>query len=159
MLRHARLLGTGAFVALAFAAGPAYGVGQPPVALDKGGSVVSPDGSVRYTLRHANLMTSVTAARATDGKRLWQRETDTENLSTPVFSAKSNTLYFANRFGRLLALDASDGTVRWRTSALRNPGDSTDETEPYILLVKDALVAVAGDTAFSVRPDRPVLPR
>jgi outer membrane protein assembly factor BamB len=102
---------------------------------------------------------TVTAVRASDGKQLWQRETDIENLSAPVLSTKSNTLYFANRFGRLLALDASDGAVRWRTSALQNPGDSTADTVPYALLVKDALVAVAGDTAFSVRPDRPVLPR
>ncbi|WP_427919161.1 protein kinase domain-containing protein [Streptomyces sp. cg40] len=102
---------------------------------------------------------TVTAVRASDGKRLWQRTTEIENLSAPVLSTKSNTLYFANRFGRLLALNARTGTVRWRTSALQNPGDSTDDTEPYALLVKDTLVAVAGDTAFSVRTDRPVLPR
>ncbi|MFD4560831.1 PQQ-binding-like beta-propeller repeat protein [Streptomyces sp. NPDC058469] len=95
---------------------------------------------------------TVTAVRATDGKRLWQRETDTENLSTPVFSAKFNRLYFSNQFGRLLALDRSTGVVKWRTSALANAGDSTNDTTPYVLLVKDALVAVAGDTAFSVRP-------
>jgi outer membrane protein assembly factor BamB len=95
---------------------------------------------------------TVTAVRATDGKRLWQRETDTENLSTPVFSAKFNTLYFSNRFGRLLALNRSTGAVKWRTSAVRDPGDSTYDTVPYVLLVKDAIVAVAGDTAFSVRP-------
>ncbi|MFI5882941.1 PQQ-binding-like beta-propeller repeat protein [Streptomyces sp. NPDC051554] len=95
---------------------------------------------------------TVTAFRAADGKRLWQRETDTENLSTPVFSAKFDRLYFSNQFGRLLALDRSTGAVEWRTSALANTGDSTDDTTPYVLLVKDALVAVAGDTAFSVRP-------
>ncbi|MBK3568090.1 PQQ-binding-like beta-propeller repeat protein [Streptomyces sp. MBT62] len=102
---------------------------------------------------------TVTAVRASDGKQLWQRATEIENLSAPVLSTKSNTLYFTNRFGRLLALNARTGTVRWRTSALQNPGDSTDDTVPYALLVKDALVAVAGDTAFSVRTDRPVLPR
>ncbi|MFG2372513.1 PQQ-binding-like beta-propeller repeat protein [Streptomyces sp. NPDC048504] len=95
---------------------------------------------------------TVTAVRATDGKRLWQRETDTENLSTPVLSARFNTLYFSNQFGRLLALDRSTGAVRWRTSALANAGDSTDDTTPYVVLVKDAIVAVAGDTAFSARP-------
>jgi len=102
---------------------------------------------------------TVTAVRAADGKRLWQRETDIENLSAPVLSAKSDTLYFSNRFGRLLALNADTGEVRRRTSALQNPGDSTADTAPYILLVKDAIVAVAGDTVFSVRPDRPTLPR
>lgn len=95
---------------------------------------------------------TVTAVRAADGKRLWQRETDTENLSTPVFSAKFNRLYFSNQFGRLLALNRSTGAVEWSTSALSNPGDSTGDTPPYVLLVKDALVAVAGDTVFSVRP-------
>ncbi|WP_405864757.1 serine/threonine-protein kinase [Streptomyces sp. NBC_01515] len=95
---------------------------------------------------------TVTAVRAADGRRLWQRETDTENLSTPVYSAKFNRLYFSNQFGRLLALDRSTGAVEWSTSALANAGDSTDDTTPYVLLVKDALVAVAGDTAFSVRP-------
>ena len=72
--------------------------------------------------------------------------------ATPVFSAKFNTLYFSNQFGRLLALDRSTGAVKWRTSALANAGDSTDDTTPYVVLVKDAIVAVAGDTAFSVRP-------
>ncbi|WP_405951417.1 serine/threonine-protein kinase [Streptomyces prunicolor] len=95
---------------------------------------------------------TVTAVRAADGKRLWQRGTDTENLSTPVLSAKFNRLYFSNQFGRLLALDRSTGAVEWRTSALANAGDSTDDTAPYAVLVKDAIVAVAGDTAFSVRP-------
>jgi len=95
---------------------------------------------------------TVTAVRAADGKRLWQRGTDTENLSTPVLSAKFDRLYFSNQFGRLLALDRSTGAVEWRTSALANAGDSTDDTTPYAVLVKDALVAVAGDTAFSVRP-------
>ena len=102
---------------------------------------------------------TVTAVRASDGKQLWQRATEIENLSAPVLSTKSDTLYFANRFGRLLAVNARTGTVRWRTSALQNPGDSTDDTVPYTLLVKDTLVAVAGDTAFSVRTDQPVLPR
>jgi len=101
---------------------------------------------------------TVTAVRASDGKQLWQRATEIENLSAPVLSTKSDTLYFANRFGRLLAVNARTGTVRRRTSALQNPGDSTDDTVPYTLLVKDTLVAVAGDTAFSVRTDRPVLP-
>ena len=35
---------------------------------------------------------TVTAVRAADGKRLWQRATDIENLSAPVLSTKSNTL-------------------------------------------------------------------
>ena len=95
---------------------------------------------------------TVTAVRASDGKRLWQRETDTENLSTPVFSAKFNRLYFSNQFGRLLALDRSTGAVKGRTSALAIASDSTDGTTPSVLLVKDAIVAVTGDTAFSVRP-------
>ncbi|MFJ3892254.1 serine/threonine-protein kinase [Streptomyces sp. NPDC090083] len=95
---------------------------------------------------------TVTAVRAADGKRLWQRETDTENLSTPVYSAKFGRLYFSNRFGRLLALDRGTGAVEWSTSALSNAGDSTADTTPSVLLVKDAVVAVAGDTAFSVRP-------
>ncbi|MFE2417361.1 hypothetical protein [Streptomyces hokutonensis] len=56
-------------------------------------------------------------------------------------------------------MNARTGTVRRRTSALQNPGDSTSDTVPYALLVKDTLVAVAGDTAFSERTDRPVLPR
>ncbi|MGW3291214.1 outer membrane protein assembly factor BamB family protein, partial [Streptomyces sp. NPDC001002] len=98
---------------------------------------------------------TVTAVRVSDGKRLWQRETDIENLSTPVYSAKSDTLYLANQYGRLLALNARTGAVRWRTSALQDPGDSASDTVPSLLLVKDAIVAVAGDTAFSVRPDRP----
>src|SRR5262249_29328592 len=70
MFRHRQVLGAGALVALALCAAPAFGVGQPPAALDSGGSVVSPDGAVRYVLHQANLKTSVTAFRVRDGKRL-----------------------------------------------------------------------------------------
>ena len=98
---------------------------------------------------------TVTAIRATDGARLWQRNTQVENLSAPVLSATYDALYFANRYGRLLALDRDTGTARWSTDKLDDPGTSAQNTIPSLLLVKDAIVAVAGDTAFSVRPDRP----
>ena len=97
---------------------------------------------------------TVTAVRGSDGAQLWQRTTDVENLSTPVLSAKFGTLYLSNEYGRLLALDRATGAVRWRTAALSDPGDSASQTVPYVVRVKDAIVAVAGDTAFSVRPDR-----
>ncbi|MFC4501425.1 MULTISPECIES: protein kinase domain-containing protein [Streptomyces] len=101
---------------------------------------------------------SVTALRATDGVRLWRKDTQVENLSTPVLSTKYDDLVLADRYGRLLALDRATGAVRWTTDKLDDPGDSAESTVPSVLLVKDAVVAVAGDTAFSVRPDRPELP-
>ncbi|MGW8879699.1 protein kinase domain-containing protein [Streptomyces mirabilis] len=98
---------------------------------------------------------TVTAVRVTDGARLWQRETQIENLSKPALSTTYDDLFFANRYGRLLALDRATGATRWHTDKLDNPGNSPETTVPSVLLVKDAIVAVAGDTAFSVRPDRP----
>ncbi|MER6374225.1 PQQ-binding-like beta-propeller repeat protein [Streptomyces mirabilis] len=98
---------------------------------------------------------TVTAVRVTDGARLWQRETQIENLSKPALSTTYDDLFFANRYGRLLALDRATGATRWHTDKLDNPGNSPETTVPSLLLVKDAIVAVAGDTAFSVRPDRP----
>ncbi|MGW7596113.1 outer membrane protein assembly factor BamB family protein, partial [Streptomyces rubiginosohelvolus] len=92
---------------------------------------------------------------ADSGRELWQRVTETESLSEPVLSRRYGQLYFANRFGRLLALDADDGKEAWRTAALNDPGNSAEDAEPRVVLVKDAIVATAGDTAFSVRPDRP----
>ncbi|MDT0439615.1 serine/threonine-protein kinase [Streptomyces doudnae] len=133
--------GSGAVERLALAAGTR---GTPTLV---GGVVyfVRPDGTV-------------TAVRAADGTRLWQRGTGTENLSAPVLSTRYDSLYLANRFGRLTALDPATGAVRWRTGALADPGDSAQDTTPYLRLVRDAIVAVAGDTAFSVRPDRPAVP-
>ncbi|TMU93461.1 PQQ-binding-like beta-propeller repeat protein [Streptomyces sp. DASNCL29] len=98
---------------------------------------------------------TVTAVAADSGRELWQRVTETESLSEPVLSRRYGQLYFVNRFGRLLALDADDGKEAWRTAALNDPGNSAEDTEPRVVLVKDAIVATAGDTAFSVRPDRP----
>ncbi|MFJ1603886.1 PQQ-binding-like beta-propeller repeat protein [Streptomyces sp. NPDC088253] len=98
---------------------------------------------------------TVTAVRVSDGARLWQRETQIENLSKPVLSTTYDDLFLANRYGRLLALDRATGTARWNTDKLDNPGNSPETTVPSLLLVKDAIVAVAGDTAFSVRPDHP----
>ncbi|EGX54859.1 hypothetical protein SZN_35827, partial [Streptomyces zinciresistens K42] len=97
---------------------------------------------------------SVTAVSAASGKRLWRRATDMESLSEPVVSATYRRVYFANRFGRLLALDARTGAEVWRTPALDDPGDKALDAAPRVLLVKDAIVATAGDTAFSRGPDR-----
>ncbi|MER6162280.1 PQQ-binding-like beta-propeller repeat protein [Streptomyces sp. NPDC001868] len=101
---------------------------------------------------------SVTAVSASSGKELWERSTDMENLSAPVVSKARGEIYFANRFGRLLALDSGAGAELWRTDALDDPGDIAAEAPPRVLLVDDAVVAVAGDTALSVSPDDPVRP-
>ncbi|MDT0566971.1 serine/threonine-protein kinase [Streptomyces sp. DSM 3412] len=98
---------------------------------------------------------SVTAVSAKSGKVLWERTTDMENLSAPVVSADRDEIYFANRFGRLLALDSRTGAEVWRTDALDDPGDIATDTPPGVLLVDDAIVATAGNMAFSVNPDEP----
>ncbi|MCX4592139.1 serine/threonine-protein kinase [Streptomyces sp. NBC_01549] len=122
-----------------------------PLASPPRGSVTLLDGVV-YFVRPDG---TVTAIRVTDGARLWQRETQIENLSKPTLSTTYHDLFFANRYGRLLALDRATGAARWSTDKLDDPGNSPETTVPSLLLVKDAIVAVAGDTAFSVRPDRP----
>jgi outer membrane protein assembly factor BamB len=98
---------------------------------------------------------SVTAVSADSGKQLWQKTTDMESLSAPAVSATYKRVYFSNRFGRLLALDSRTGAEVWRTSALDDPGDKVQSYPPRVLLVKDAIVAMAGDTAFSRSPDGP----
>ncbi|MGW1613313.1 protein kinase domain-containing protein [Streptomyces sp. NPDC002285] len=98
---------------------------------------------------------SVTAVSADSGRQLWQKATDMESLSAPVVSATYKRVYFSNRFGRLLALDSRTGAEAWRTPALDDPGDIAQDTPPRVLLVKDAIVATAGDTAFSRSPDGP----
>ncbi|MER7968730.1 serine/threonine-protein kinase [Streptomyces sp. NPDC096080] len=98
---------------------------------------------------------TVTAVSADSGRQLWQKVTDVESLSAPVVSAAYRRVYFANRFGRLLALDLRTGAEVWRTSALDSPGDKAQSYPPHVLLVRDAVVATAGDTAFSQSPDGP----
>ncbi|WP_445524646.1 protein kinase domain-containing protein [Streptomyces cyslabdanicus] len=98
---------------------------------------------------------SVTAVSADSGKQLWQQVTDVESLSVPAVSGTYKRVYFSNRFGRLLALDSRTGAEVWRTSALDDPGDKAQSYPPRVLLVKDAIVAMAGDTAFSRSPDGP----
>ncbi|MFF2997685.1 PQQ-binding-like beta-propeller repeat protein [Streptomyces sp. NPDC057950] len=98
---------------------------------------------------------SVTAVSADSGRQLWRRTTDVESLSAPAVSATYKRVYFSNRFGRLLALDSRTGAEVWRTSALDDPGDKVQSYPPRVLLVKDAIVAMAGDTAFSRSPDGP----
>ncbi|MHA5049735.1 protein kinase domain-containing protein [Streptomyces sp. SD15] len=98
---------------------------------------------------------SVTAVSADSGKQLWQKVTDVESLSAPAVSATYKRVYFCNRFGRLLALDSRTGAEVRRTSALDDPGDKVQSYPPRVLLVKDAIVAMAGDTAFSRSPDGP----
>ncbi|WP_225077070.1 MULTISPECIES: serine/threonine-protein kinase [unclassified Streptomyces] len=109
-------------------------------------------GGVVYFVRSDG---SVTAVSADSGKQLWQKVTDVESLSAPAVSATYKRVYFSNRFGRLLALDSRTGAEVWRTSALDDPGDKAQGYPPRVLLVKDAIVATAGDTAFSRSPDGP----
>jgi serine/threonine protein kinase/outer membrane protein assembly factor BamB len=126
-------------------------VDRIPLAGTPRGAATLIDGTVYFARPDG----TVTANRVTDGARLWQKGTQVENLSAPVLSTTYHDLYFANRYGRLLALDRETGAVRWTTDKLHDPGTSAEDRFPSVLLVKDAIVAVAGDTAFSVRPDRP----
>ncbi|MFJ7075484.1 PQQ-binding-like beta-propeller repeat protein [Streptomyces sp. NPDC098781] len=124
-------------------------VGRTPLARPLTGAATLVDGVVYFVRADG----SVTAVSADSGKELWQKATDMENLSAPAVSAAYGRVYFSNRFGRLLALDAGTGAEIWRTSALDDPGDKALDTPPRVLLVKDAIVATAGDTAFSRSPD------
>ncbi|OIK23691.1 protein kinase domain-containing protein [Streptomyces malaysiense] len=98
---------------------------------------------------------SVTAVSAVSGRQLWRKVTDVESLSAPAVSDTYKRVYFSNRFGRLLALDSRTGAEVWRTSALDDPGEKTQAYPPRVLLVGDAIVATAGDTAFSRSPSGP----
>ncbi|MFE2320512.1 PQQ-binding-like beta-propeller repeat protein, partial [Streptomyces sp. NPDC059441] len=122
-----------------------------PLARPLTGAATLVDGVVYFVRSNG----SVTAVSADSGKQLWQRMTDVETLSAPAVSATYKRVYFSNRFGRLLALDSRTGAEVWRTSALDDPGDKAQDTPPRVLLVKDAIVATAGDTAFSRSPDGP----
>ncbi|MDX3451863.1 PQQ-binding-like beta-propeller repeat protein [Streptomyces sp. ME02-8801-2C] len=98
---------------------------------------------------------TVTAVSATDGKQLWQRATGMEGLSQPVLSAAYGRIYFTNRIGRVLALELSTGTELWRTSAVDILGDASQDWVPSLTLVRDEIVAMAGNTLFSVGPQGP----
>ncbi|MEU2775709.1 serine/threonine-protein kinase [Streptomyces sp. NPDC007162] len=126
-------------------------VRRTPLAHPLAGAATLVDGVV-YFVRSDG---SVTAVSAADGRQLWQRVTDVESLSAPAVSTTYGRVYFSNRFGRLLALDSRTGAEIWRTSALADPGDKAQADPPRVLLVKDAIVATAGDTAFSRSPDGP----
>ncbi|MGI5456468.1 protein kinase domain-containing protein [Streptomyces sp. CA-249302] len=126
-------------------------VERTPLARPLTGAATLVDGVV-YFVRSDG---TVTAVSADSGRQLWQRTTEMESLSAPAVSATYKRVYFSNRFGRLLALDSRTGAEVWRTSALDDPGDKAQDTPPRVLLVKDAIVALAGDTAFSRNPDAP----
>ncbi|MFB7458089.1 PQQ-binding-like beta-propeller repeat protein [Streptomyces sp. NPDC056188] len=126
-------------------------VRRVPLAHPLTGAATLADGVV-YFVRSDG---SVTAVSADSGRQLWQKVTDMESLSVPAVSATYKRVYFSNRFGRLLALDSRTGAEVWRTSALDDPGDKAQGYPPRVLLVRDAIVAMAGDTAFSRSPDGP----
>ncbi|MGW4518058.1 protein kinase domain-containing protein [Streptomyces sp. NPDC004393] len=120
-----------------------------PLAHPLTGAATLVDGVV-YFVRSSG---SVTAVSADSGRQLWQKVTDVESLSAPAVSATYKRVYFSNRFGRLLALDSRTGAEVRSTSALDDPGDKAQGYPPHVLLVKDAIVAMAGDTVFSRSPD------
>ncbi|MFM9453353.1 outer membrane protein assembly factor BamB family protein [Streptomyces europaeiscabiei] len=84
------------------------------------GSATPVDGVVHFVRTNG----SVTAVSATSGKELRERTTDMENPSAPVVSTARDEICFADRFGRLLALDGATGGESWRTDALDDPGTS-----------------------------------
>ncbi|MFI6435045.1 PQQ-binding-like beta-propeller repeat protein [Streptomyces sp. NPDC050759] len=98
---------------------------------------------------------NVTAVSADDGKQLWQRSTGMEGLSQPVLSATYERIYISNRIGRVVALDLSTGKELWRTSAVDILGDASQDWAPSVVLVRDEIVAMAGNTLSSVGPNGP----
>jgi hypothetical protein len=143
MLRLGRSIGAGALVALALGAGPAYGVGQPPAALDAGGTVLSPDGAVRYTLSHANLKTTVAAVRVRDGRRLASTAIDGMWGVAPLTVGDQRG--GVSHDGRMLVVaQVGSGSASGTRFALLN----TDlKSQPRI-------VSLAGDYAFdALSPD------
>jgi outer membrane protein assembly factor BamB len=126
-------------------------VERTPLAGPLTGAATLVDGVVYFVRSNG----SVTAVSADSGRQLWQKATDMESLSVPAVSATYKRVYFSNRFGRLLALDSRTGAEVWRTAALDDTGDKAADTPPSVLLVKDTIVATAGDTAFSRSPNGP----
>ncbi|MFM9613564.1 serine/threonine protein kinase [Streptomyces sp. V2] len=100
---------------------------------------------------------TVSAVAAGTGAMVWQADTQVENLSRPVWSRTFDSLWLVNRYGRLLSLEVATGNVLWTTDKLRDPAGAPENVVPGLTLVSDAIVAVAGDTAFSVSPDTPDL--
>ncbi|HEY8985295.1 MAG TPA: serine/threonine-protein kinase [Streptomyces sp.] len=100
---------------------------------------------------------TATAVGTADGTTQWQADTQVENLSKPVWSRTYDALFLVNRYGRLVSLDLLTGTVGWTTDKLQDPAGAPENVVPSLVLVQDAIVAVAGDTAFSVSPDSPEL--
>src|SRR4051812_22514636 len=98
---------------------------------------------------------TVTAVSADDGNQLWQRSTGMEGLSQPVLSAMYERIYISNRIGRVVALDLSTGKELWRTSAVDILGDASQDWAPSVVLVRDEIVAMAGNTLSSVGPNGP----
>ncbi|MGP4048439.1 protein kinase domain-containing protein [Streptomyces sp. 2A115] len=98
---------------------------------------------------------SVTAVSADEGKQLWRRSTGMEGLSQPVLSTTYGRIYLSNRIGRVVALDLSTGRELWRTAAVDILGDASQDWAPSVVLVRDEIVAMAGNTLSSVGPDGP----
>ncbi|MEU9151294.1 hypothetical protein AB0D59_12230 [Streptomyces sp. NPDC048417] len=57
---------------------------------------------------------------------MWQRETEIDNLSTPVCSSTYDEVCFVDRNGRLLAPDRRTGAERWSTAEAADAGTSAE---------------------------------
>ncbi|MFH0902012.1 MAG: PQQ-binding-like beta-propeller repeat protein, partial [Pseudomonadota bacterium] len=80
------------------------------------------DSSLGHNLQRA----SVTALAIDDGKPIWSREVGDNQLTAPVFAViqRRGLLFVGSSDGRLLAIDAADGSLRWthtELDAVRGP--------------------------------------
>ena len=81
------------------------------------------------------------ALRASDGKRLWQKTAD---AASRVISAAHGSVYLYHRTdARLVALNGTDGTERWKTRIdLPPPGSPGDEANGISVQVSSSVVYV-----------------
>jgi outer membrane protein assembly factor BamB len=112
-----------------------------------------------YFQQQKGKSTELVVVDAVTGEERWKATMPMRYPSGPTVSAKRDEVYFAGPAGRLIAFNRENGEERWRTKKARAEDGGTKPGElgaiSSVALVRDVLVASAGNTVFSVSPDDP----
>jgi outer membrane protein assembly factor BamB len=117
-----------------------------------GGKITLADGTLWSALSNGLFR----AVSPRTGKELWRTQTTLERPGAPVLGKAGGTVFAASLSGRVVALDADDGTTLWETGPRARQASDDGWSRAEVFFHKGAVIVETPDgTLFSIDPAHP----